>query len=301
MRFLSSVVGLNAVKKPNNVTNSKYSTRLPNCRAFTLIELLVVIAIIAILAAMLLPALSKAKARAQGIACMSNGKQLQLCWLLYAQDNNDGIVYNAIRDVHAWIAGDNNNSLAYDLPGATNVNVVRNGMLFAYNKSEKIYVCPGQSRVEVISRRITLPLTPARSFSISGQMNGGVWGGRDVTPLVLGANPASALAYKRINQILRPPPAMAFCFMDESEFTIEDGYFAVLVNQDTWQNYPAYRHGGSATLSFVDGHSEVKRWLEPSTANLTNPDGLVPAPRFGTQKNRDLQWLADRYINPPRP
>ena len=176
MRFLSSVVGLNAVKKPNNVTNSKYSTRLPNCRAFTLIELLVVIAIIAILAAMLLPALSKAKARAQGIACMSNGKQLQLCWLLYAQDNNDGIVYNAIRDVHAWIAGDNNNSLAYDLPGATNVNVVRNGMLFPYNKSEKIYVCPGQSRVEVISRRITLPLTPARSFSISGQMNGGVWG-----------------------------------------------------------------------------------------------------------------------------
>ena len=94
---------------------------------------------------------------------------------------------------------------------------------------------------------------------------------------------------------------MAFVFVDESEYTIDDGYFAVQVNSDTWQNYPAYRHGGSASLSFADGHSELKRWVEPGTGLLKNPDGFVPAPRHGSSRNYDLQWLADRYINPPKP
>jgi prepilin-type processing-associated H-X9-DG protein len=90
-------------------------------------------------------------------------------------------------------------------------------------------------------------------------------------------------------------------FMDESEYTIDDGYFAVLVNEDTWENYGAYRHGGSASLSFADGHSEIRRWVEPSTATLSAPLGFVPAPRSGGQRNRDLQWLSERYINPPKP
>src|SRR6516164_6922905 len=91
---------------------------------FTLIELLVVIAIIAILASMLLPALSRAKAKGQAASCLSNAKQLQLCWFLYTHDNNDFIVPNAISDSHAWIDGSGNN-LAYDLPGATNVLTIR--------------------------------------------------------------------------------------------------------------------------------------------------------------------------------
>jgi prepilin-type N-terminal cleavage/methylation domain-containing protein/prepilin-type processing-associated H-X9-DG protein len=270
--------------------------------AFTLIELLVVIAIIAILAAMLLPALTRAKAKGQAIVCLSNAKQLQVCWLLYAQDNADRIVYNAIRDSHAWIDGSGGNAgLAYELPGATNDATIRKGMLFPYNTSVRIYACPGQQRVEVISRRITIPATPARSFSISGQMDGGVWDGRTVSPLILGANPASAPAYTKTSQINRPAPAMSFVFMDESEYTIEDGYFAVLVNENTWQNYPAFRHGESASLSFADGHGELKHWIEPSTGHLTNPDGLVPAPRYGSQRNRDLEWISQRYINPPKP
>ena len=269
-------------------------------RAFTLIELLVVIAIIAILAAMLLPALSRAKAKGQGISCASNTKQLQVCWFMYAQDFNDTIVPNAIDDSHAWIDG-SGSALAYDLPGATNILTLQRGLLFPYNTQVKIYACPGQQRVEVISRGGLVPLTPARSYSISGQMHGGSWNGREVDPIVLGSNPSSAAAYKKVSQINRPAPAMAFVFVDESEYTIDDGYFAVLVNEDTWQNFPAYRHGQSASFSFADGHSEIKKWVEGSTGSLKNPSGFVPAPRFGSQRNRDLQWLSDRYISPPKP
>jgi prepilin-type N-terminal cleavage/methylation domain-containing protein/prepilin-type processing-associated H-X9-DG protein len=267
---------------------------------FTLIELLVVIAIIAILAAMLLPALSRAKAKGQSISCASNAKQLQICWLLYSLDFNDTIVPNALNDTHAWIDGSGSAS-AQDLPGATNIITIKRGLLFPYNTQVKIYACPGQQRVEVISRGGTLPLTPARSFSISGQMNGGTWNGHGVDPIILSSNPSTAPAYTKTGQINRPSPANAFVFADESEYTIDDGYFAVRVNEDTWQNFPAYRHGESASFSFADGHSELKKWVEASTGQLKNPGGVVPAPRNGTQRNRDLQWLSYRYINPPKP
>ena len=279
------------------LTNSVLRKSTPNRSGFTLIELLVVIAIIAILAAMLLPALGKAKDKAQAMSCASNSKQLQLCWFLYADDNRDLIVPNAINSPIAWIDG-SGASAAYNLPGATNVNTVRRGLLFKYNTAEKIYVCPDQRQIFSKDFNRSLPLPPARSFSISGQMNGL---DPDGNPFILNSNPSSARAYRKTAQINRPRPARAFVFLDESHYTIDDGFFAVLVNEDVWQNYPAFRHGGGASLSYADGHSELKHWIEPSTGKLSDPNGKVAAPRTGGQRNRDLQWLSDRYIDPPKP
>jgi prepilin-type N-terminal cleavage/methylation domain-containing protein/prepilin-type processing-associated H-X9-DG protein len=282
-----------------NVLKSFHRRNTRRSDAFTLIELLVVIAIIAILAAMLLPALSRAKAKGQAVSCLSNTRQLQVCWHMYALDYNDFMPPNAIDDSHAWIDGEGNN-LAYNLPGATNLSTIQLGLLFPYNSQVKIYVCPGQSQSIIGGKLMTLSLPPARSYSISGQMDGGSWNGRGVTPLILGSNPSTAPAYSKASQINRPQPALAFVFVDEG-ITIDDGYFAVLVNEDTWQNFPAFRHGGSAGFSFADGHSEVKRWIEGSTGSLAPYTGFAPAPRFGSNRNRDLQWLSDRYINPPNP
>jgi hypothetical protein len=142
-----------------------------------------------------------------------------------------------------------------------------------------------------------LNLTPSRSFSVSGQM-GGVY---DTLPhenfpaAPLQYNPPTAPPYEKVSQINRPPPSQAFVFMDESQYSIDDGFFAVQVLIDVWQNYPA-----SASLSFADGHGQLKRWLEPTTGQLKDP-ALPLAPRFGNQRNRDLQWISDHYIYPPMP
>src|SRR5262249_42615898 len=128
-------------KRPNIMGK----THVPNRRTssgFTLIELLVVIAIIAILAGMLLPALAKAKSKTQGIKCMSNLKQLQVCWALYAIDNSSFMVKNWLNTTQPWILGAVNS-----LPGATNETDIKNGKLFQYNGSVDMYRCAAANGV----------------------------------------------------------------------------------------------------------------------------------------------------------
>src|SRR5262245_32430584 len=164
-------------------------------RAFTLVELLVVIAIIAILASMLLPALSRAKAKGQQILCLSNYRQLQLCWLMYVADNNDALPPNAtlstgnregfIATRDTWINGN-----AFTDPTSTNIE---NGVLFPYNRSVKIYKCPSdRSTVRDLG---TIPRS--RSVAMNMYLN-------HIPDL------QDRTCWHRYADIKSPPPARAF-------------------------------------------------------------------------------------------
>lgn len=225
--------------------------RIKKQAGFTLIELLVVIAIIAILAGMLLPALGKAKAKAQAINCVSNLRQLALCWTMYYNDQGDRLAPNVLATTNSWIGGN-----VAALPGATNELDIRNGRLFPYNGSVSIYRDPAATQLpnDLKSQIKKIPKGLVRTYSMSGRMGGGT----DQDGILGSKYPT----FRKYSDIKSPSPSQALVFVDESKETVDDGYYATQAPPSKiWQNSPTARHGRSAAFSFADGHSEVFRWI----------------------------------------
>jgi prepilin-type N-terminal cleavage/methylation domain-containing protein/prepilin-type processing-associated H-X9-DG protein len=222
--------------------------------AFTLIELLVVIAILGVLASLLLPALSRAKLKAQQTNCLINLQQLQVGWLMYVHEQNDTLPLNAQETTsYSGNASTTNSWVVGDATYSADSSYIRQGTLYPYVGHPGVYHCPSDRSLINGSG-----VRRARSYSVDYYLNGAI------DPQYSQYLPGDTASTVVVKYAAIYHPSRVFAFLDENANTIEDGVFLLYRNPDeTWQNAPSDRHTQGLNLSFTDGHCEHWKWRYP--------------------------------------